>query len=190
MDFIDQKIQELEGLAAEFTAEFLSLTPAEMDVKPGEKDWSINECLDHLIRTGVSYHGTLDAVAGRKYQRNAWTRLPLLPAFWGKMILKAVSPSTTGKSKTFPVWLPTSSRYGRNLTGELAAENANVAGKLNKLKDTDLDRMIISSPAGAFVTYSLRDCIIILVEHEKRHFNQAKRVKDGLVKARASVAKA
>ncbi len=171
MDFIDQQIQELGGIAQKFTTEFGSLSVDDMDAKPGEKDWSMNECLDHLIQTGISYHEILDAVTARKYRHNAWTRVPLLPAFWGKMILKAVSPTTAGKSKTFAVWLPKSSNYGRNLTEELAAGNAALGAKLQGLKGMDLDRTIISSPAGAFVTYSLRDCVTILVEHEKRHFN-------------------
>lgn len=180
MNFIDQKIQELSALSAQYQAEFSGLSAAEADLKPAEKEWSINECLDHIVQCNGSYHKVLDAVARKRHRRPGWSRVPFLPAFWAKMILKAVSPGTPGKSKTFPAFMPLSSRYGRNLAGEVAVANAQLAEKLKAIREEDLDAQIITSPAGPFVTYKLRACITILVEHEKRHFNQAKRLKDAL----------
>ncbi|MBW8886585.1 MAG: DinB family protein [Fibrobacteres bacterium] len=180
MKFIERKIQELADLSGKFAAEFSDLSAADADLKPEEKAWSINECLDHIIQCNRSYHNVLDAVAQNRHRRNAWSRIPFLPTFWAKMILKAVSPETQGKSKTFPVFMPLSSRYGRNLAGEVATSNAQLTEKLKAIREEDLDKQIITSPAGPFVTYSLRACITILVEHEKRHFNQAKRLKDAL----------
>jgi hypothetical protein len=40
----------------------------------------------------------------------------------------------------------------------------------------DRQRTIVTSPLAAFVTYSLDDCLTILVVHEQRHLQQAKRV--------------
>jgi hypothetical protein len=193
MNFIDGKIQELSDLSGKYTAEFSGLSAAEADLKPSEKEWSINECLDHIIQCNGSYHKTLDAIAHNRHRRNAWSRVPFLPAFWAKMILKAVSPETQGKSKTFPAFLPLSSEYGRNLAGEVATSNAQLTEKLKAIREEDLDTQIITSPAGPFVTYSLRSCVNILVAHEKRHFNQAKRLKDALAGQKAvggSLAKA
>ena len=149
-------------------------------MKPAEKVWSINECLDHIIQSNGSYHNALDAVAQKRNRRPAWSRIPFLPVFWGKMVLKAVSPETQGKSKTFPAFMPLSSRYGRNLASEVATANIQLAEKLRGISEEDLDRQIVTSPAGPFVTFSVRACVTILVEHEKRHFNQAKRLKDAL----------
>jgi len=187
MNFIEGKIQELADLSGKYVAEFSPLPPTEADLKPSEKEWSVNECLDHIIQCNGSYHEVLDAVAQNRHRRNAWSRVPFLPAFWAKMILKAVSPGTPGKSKTFPAFMPLSSKYGRNLAGEVATSNAQLTEKLKAIREEDLDKQIITSPAGPFVTYSLRACITILVEHEKRHFNQAKRLKDGLVGQKSPV---
>ena len=115
MNFIEQKIQELAGLSEKYVAEFSGVSAADADLKPAEKVWSINECLDHIIQSNGSYHKVLDAVAQQRNRRTAWSRVPFLPGFWGKMVLKAVSPDTQGKSKTFPAFMPLSSKYGRNL---------------------------------------------------------------------------
>lgn len=40
----------------------------------------------------------------------------------------------------------------------------------------DRERTIITSPLLRWVTYSLDDCLTILVVHEKRHLQQAERV--------------
>jgi len=45
------------------------------------------------------------------------------------------------------------------------------------VKDLNIDRTVISSPAANFVTYSLLDAFRIIVVHEQRHFQQAMRVK-------------
>jgi hypothetical protein len=187
MNFIDGKIQELSDLSAKYAAEFSGVSPSEADLKPSEKEWSINECLDHIIQCNRSYHKVLDAVAQKRHRRPGWSRVPFLPAFWAKMILKAVSPGTPGKSKTFPAFMPLSSKYGRNLAGEVGVVNAELAEKLKAIQEEDLDKQIITSPAGPFVTYSLRACVTILVEHEKRHFNQAKRLKDGLARQKSPI---
>jgi hypothetical protein len=180
MEFIARKIQELENITAQYENEFSGLPDSDMDLKPAADVWSINECLDHVVQSNASYKGMIQDLAAGSYQASAWTRVPLFPIFWGKMIMKAVSPEHTGKSKTFPIWLPLKSNYGRNLTADFAAANGTFAESLRGLKDADFDRIVVSSPAGKFVTYTLRNAIDILVAHEKRHFNQAKRVKENL----------
>lgn len=40
----------------------------------------------------------------------------------------------------------------------------------------DLEKIVISSPVTSAVTYSLMDAYRIIVVHEQRHFQQAKRV--------------
>ena len=48
---------------------------------------------------------------------------------------------------------------------------------ISKCREVDLDRTIITSPIISVVTYSLRDALQFLVDHEHRHIQQAIRVK-------------
>jgi hypothetical protein len=43
-------------------------------------------------------------------------------------------------------------------------------------RDLDLERITITSPVHAVVTYSLQDACRIIVVHEQNHFVQATRV--------------
>jgi hypothetical protein len=47
---------------------------------------------------------------------------------------------------------------------------------MRKTEKLPLSTMIITSPVAAFVTYSLKDAYTIMALHNRRHFNQAKRV--------------
>ena len=78
MNFIEQKIQELSVLSGKYVAEFSDLSPAEADLKPAEKEWSINECLDHVVQSNASYHKVPDAVAQKRNRRPGWSRIPFL----------------------------------------------------------------------------------------------------------------
>ena len=40
----------------------------------------------------------------------------------------------------------------------------------------DLENIIITSPVSAAITYSIMDAYRIIVVHERRHFEQARRV--------------
>lgn len=48
---------------------------------------------------------------------------------------------------------------------------------ISNCKNVDLDKTIITSPIIQIVTYSLRDTLLFLVQHEHRHINHALRVK-------------
>ena len=48
---------------------------------------------------------------------------------------------------------------------------------ISNCKNADIDKTIITSPFIQIVTYSLRDTLYFLVQHEHRHINQATRVK-------------
>lgn len=60
-------------------------------------------------------------------------------------------------------------RYHQNLDGFLEL--------ISKCQNIDIDKTIITSPALRIVTYSLRDALHFLIQHEHRHINQAVRVK-------------
>jgi len=51
-----------------------------------------------------------------------------------------------------------------------------VSRKNRYVKYLDLEKIVITSPVAAAVTYSLMDAYRIIVVHEARHFQQAKRL--------------
>ena len=177
MDWISQRIDELDKLNTKFDAEFGDLAIARMDVKIDPNVWSINECLDHLIQTNQRYHGILDEVAAGSYNSRKWVHRLLIPYWLGKIVVKVVSPGYQRKTKTARIFYPSASNYGKNMTSDLLTANQLLAEKFKRCPESELDTLIVTSPVASFVTYSLRDCLNLLVAHEQRHFAQALRLK-------------
>ena len=184
MNWIEQQWGELVQLNEKIRSEFSGLGADTMDWKPDAKTWSINECFDHIIQSNQKYYDIFDAIERGTYKGGTWVHFLVLPRLLGKMVLKLVSPDYKGKSKTSPLFYPLQSSYGKNITMDLLEENNILIEKIKKCKEDVLDKIIVVSPVAGFVTYSLRDCITILVEHEKRHYHQAMNLKskiDGAV---------
>src|SRR3954468_24497984 len=115
--------------------------------------------MDHLVQTNSSYSEIFAAAKEKRLPATFWTKVPFLPSFWGKMILKVVSPEYQKSSKTFKVWYPKKSQYGTSVLPDLIASNEKLIRQWKDLENLDLDGTIIVSPAGPFVTYTLRSCL-------------------------------
>ena len=183
MRWIEQKIEEIVQLNEKTGPAFSTLNADTMDLKPDANTWSINECLDHIMQSNRQYYDIFDAIAQGTYKGGRGRHYLIVPLLLGKTVLKAVSPDNKRKLKTVPIFYPRQSSYGKNITADFLDENKILIEKLKKFSDDDLDRVIVISPAARFVTYSLRDCMTLLVDHEKRHFNQAVHLKEELKKS-------
>ena len=181
MGWLEKKIDDLKQLNEQFIEGFGHLNPELMDLKQDEKTWSINECIDHIIQTNRKYFEIFDAINTESYKSSRWSKIPILPRFLGKLVLKVVSPGYQGKIKTSTQLYPLRSKYHKNLAADLQEENLLLIRKFGPLARKDLDQVIVTSPMSRLVSYSLRDCIELLVEHEKRHYNQSVRLRTMLI---------
>lgn len=181
-DFIEQKIEELAVVSEMFRSGFGDMDANTMNFKPDARVWSINQCLDHIIQTNRKYYGGFESIESGTYEGGKWARIPILPRLLGRLVVKVVSPDYKRKTKTSPLLHPSRSEFSKNMTSDLLAENDVLAGMFRKCESADPDGFIVSSPVNGLVTYSLRDCFTLLVEHEKRHYNQAARLKSEIGK--------
>jgi hypothetical protein len=51
-----------------------------------------------------------------------------------------------------------------------------VVEKMKATEHLDLEKIIITSPVASVITYSMMDAYRVIVVHERRHFEQARRV--------------
>jgi len=55
-------------------------------------------------------------------------------------------------------------------------QQAKIVEKMKATEHLDLEKIIITSPVAAAITYSMMDAYRVIVVHERRHFEQARRV--------------
>ncbi|HET9785873.1 MAG TPA: DinB family protein [Pyrinomonadaceae bacterium] len=168
-------INAANNVASNTRFTFGHLTPSQLNWKPSPERWSIAQCFDHLIAVNKAYFPVIDNVlAGKK--RTLWESMPVLPGLMGKMVIKAVEPTSTRKFKARKNFEAAQSNISGSIINDFVDHQAEVVDKMKATQHLDLDKIIITSPVAAVMTYSLIDAYRIIVVHEQRHFQQAKRV--------------
>lgn len=160
-------------LPDKFQESFGHLNEGQLNWKPNPETWSIGECIDHLIVTNRSYFAQLEALARGDKHVSFWEKLPILHGFWGRILIKATSEVVKKKGKVPGAFRPTRSSLPVGILSEFAQQQMKLISLVEGLQHLDHQVQLITSPAAAFVTYTLHDGIVILFQHEKRHFRQA-----------------
>ena len=169
-------IEEIQSITTEYLHEFGELSMADLNLKLSDNTWSIGEVVEHLITTNSLYFKIFDDVLSNKYRVHWLAGVPGVPSLLGNMILKGVEPDTQKKSKTVKVFEPQLHKFDDQLWHRFESCQLKMANYFSQLKEEHL-KMVISSPANRAIVYPLGTAINIIVSHEKRHFNQALKIK-------------
>ena len=170
-------LHQLHAVTADVESAFGSLTPDQLNWKPSPSEWSIAQCLEHLIVINGSYFPVFERVERGQFTPTFKERLPLLPRVFGPLVLKAVSPESPRRYKAAAPFQPSSSALAGDIVARFVTHQQEVARHLEAAAGLHPERLVITSPVASFVTYSLLDAFRILVAHEQRHLAQARRVK-------------
>jgi hypothetical protein len=179
MDYQTADLRSLISAANEIAADakttFGRLSGAQLNWKPSAERWSVAQCFDHLLTTNQGYFPPIEGVlAGIK--PTFWQRMPVVPGLAGKLLIKSLDPKSTRKIKAPTKFQPAQSDISASVIDDFADQQARIVEKMKATEHLDLDNIIITSPVAAAITYSLMDAYRIIVVHERRHFEQARRV--------------
>ena len=168
--------QELTQLTQEFVQAFGSLTEAQLNWKPTPNTWSVGQIVDHLITANSTYFPIFEAIQEDRYPTRFYERLPFLPSFFGKLILKSVQPEAERKTKTVPVFEPTQSNVPADILPTFQHHQETLKEWVGKMEQLYTTNIVITSPAAKVAIYTLEDALKIIVAHEWRHLKQAKNI--------------
>lgn len=154
---------------------FGNLTPAQLNWKPSAERWSVAQCFDHLISSNKDYFPIIDNVLAG-YKPTFWQSMPVLPGLMGKLFIKSLDPASTRKIKAPKRFEPAQSDISGSVINDFVDQQQQIVARMKATEHLDLEKIVISSPVTGVVIYSLMDAYRIIVVHEQRHFQQAKRV--------------
>ncbi len=156
---------------------FGDLSLEQLDWKPSAESWSIGQCLDHLIIADCLYFPALKKITEGNYRMNGWEQWSPFSGLFGAVLLNTVRADQRKRTNTARVFTPHETRVDAVILERFHKHLDSLLGYIAACGDRNLDRTRISSPVSKFITYSLRKAILILIEHEHRHINQALKVK-------------
>ena len=166
---------ELDAIAREARATFGSLDARQLNWRPDETRWSVGQCFDHLLTANrLMFRAAEDALAGAP--RTVWQRLPVLPRVLGRMLVRSQAPNAARKFTAPPAARPATSAVAADVVERFVAQQRDAAAAVRALDDGVAARTIMTSPFVRVITYSVLDGWRLVVAHDRRHLEQARRV--------------
>lgn len=176
---MDERIQsiisDMNAVADDARATFGSLSADQLNWKPGEKSWSVAQCLDHIIRSNTEFYPEFHKLASGTRKNSLWESISPFTGWGGRFLIKAVSEDSK-KAKAPSKAIVPPSDIDPNIVEIFSNHIAEVNQKIESVASADRKKTVVTSPFLAIFTYSLDDAYTVLVEHSKRHVRQAKRV--------------
>ena len=180
MDYTSLSLADIESeftaIARDTLSVFGHLDERQLNWRPDATKWSVAQCFDHLLNANREMFEATDAALDDSRSRTIWQRLPVLPGVFGRIMVKSQMPQSTRKFTAPPKAVPASSAIDSRIIERFLAYQHEAAARVRSLEKRDVGRIIMVSPFASFIAYSVLDGLRLIVTHERRHFEQARRV--------------
>ena len=168
-------LDELTEIGKSVKLSFGSLSPAQINWRPSEINWSVGQCFEHLIKSNELFFEKLDEIGDGKHKHSFLESFSPLSGVFGNLLINSLKKdSRKFKAPTKKIVPP--SEIDPNIIEIFAAHQAELIGKIKATETADWHKTKVTSPFIRIATYKLSDGYKIIAEHEKRHFRQAERV--------------
>ena len=173
---LEQVRSGLEDIARDAQTTFGGLDARQLNWRPDPSRWSVAQCFEHLVTINGLMFRAAEAALDGSQPRTLWQRLPLLPRLTGRMMIRSLSPNASRKLTSPPQAKPSASEIPADIVQCFVQQNRDAAASVQALDQGRLARTIMASPFLKVITYSVMDAWRLMVAHERRHFEQARRV--------------
>jgi len=166
----------LEDVATDVRETFGPLDARQLNWRPDASRWSVAQCLDHLLAANRLMVQAAEHALDAGRSRTIWQRLPLVPGLFGRMLIRSQAPQSTRKFTASPLATPGSSDVEAGIVERFIVHDRELVGWLRALDEARASRVIMTSPFVSFITYSVLDGVRLILAHDHRHIEQARRV--------------
>jgi hypothetical protein len=180
MDFTTLTVAEVEAqltrTAADVRASFGHLDSRALNWRPSPESWSVAQCLDHLVQANRELCIAMSKACDPAAARTIWQKLPVWPGIFGRLMIRTQGPTATRKFTAPPAAVPSVSHIDARVVDRFVDGHAAIAGVIRSLAGRDPAKVIMVSPFVTFISYSVLDALRLIAAHERRHYEQARRV--------------
>jgi hypothetical protein len=128
-------------IADETMRAFGPLSAQQINWTPRPGEWSIGQCFDHLIISNRPYFQIVEAIREGRRRQRAWERMPILPRFFGKLIINTLRPDSGRKAKARPAFSPSTSHIAPGIISSFLEQQDGLIGeRVRHYRGTILDR--------------------------------------------------
>lgn len=165
--------RELEARRARLQEGFAHLNEEQLNWKPSASEWSVGQCLDHLVKTDSKYYDSmlnaLDAARAKGYREGATYK----HGFMARFMINAMRPESKLVVPVPKMLEPSTDPTGTDIVSRLGEQIANIHELLRGSEGIDLARAVFPSPFQKLMKVRVSDAFKILEIHDHRHLLQA-----------------
>jgi hypothetical protein len=166
----------LDTVARDAEATFGGLNATQLNWRPDAGRWSVGQCFEHLLTANRLMLRAAEDALDPARPRSLWQRLPILPGVLGRVMVRSQAPEAARKFKAPAPIRPTASDIAADVIQRFAAQHREAVTRASSLDARQAERTIMTSPFVRVVTYSVLDGWRLMLAHDRRHVEQAKRV--------------
>jgi DinB superfamily len=166
----------LDDVARDAEVTFGGLDRRQLNWRPDATRWSVAQCFEHLITANrLIFQAADEALAGTQ-PRTIWQRLPVLPGLFGRMLITSQAPTAARKYTASPKAQPSTSDIAADIIRRFVDQHRDAVAQAARLDERSASGTIMTSPFIRVITYSVLDAWRLVLAHDRRHVEQARRV--------------
>ena len=172
-----RQFEQISQQASEVTAE---LDEARFNWRPSPEEWSIEECLAHLTMVGQWEIRALEQAIGDGKQRGLTGQGPFAYGVIDRFVVHQTEPPVRSPLLTPRHCVPL---HGQPLTAVMPTfyhVQSQLILQLERADGLDLRCVKVATPISRFLKLSLGAMFAQIAAHERRHLDQAWRVRERL----------
>lgn len=158
--------------------EFAGLSREQLTWLPHPGSWGVGQCLDHLVVTDRLYLEEFGKALEKGRRKGLSRSGPFRGGRFGGWFARVVGPDGNMKMNVPKVFTPHDIEdTPDDVVERFLDTQAALLGSLEDADGLDLDRLKVRSPVTPLMWFRIGDAYRIVVEHDRRHLNQACGVK-------------
>jgi hypothetical protein len=165
----------LEELPGQTQAEFGAFDVGQLNWRPGATAWSVAQCFEHLLTTSRLMRRAADDALTSARPQTFWQRVPVLPGVMGRMLIRSQAPASARKYTAPPSAQP-ASQVSADIIQRFVDDLHEAVRWVQALDERRAVGAIMTSPFIKVVAYSALDGCRLMLAHDHRHLEQARRV--------------
>jgi len=169
-----QAFEEVRAEAAKLTA---GLNEAQFNWRPSAGEWSIEECLGHLTIVGTWEVRAIERAIEDARARGLTGEGPFRYGWLDRWIVRMTEPPVRRKVRSPRQFVPVHEQPITAVMPTFLHVQSMFLLQIERARGLDLARVRVDTPISRFLRLSLGMMFAQAAAHERRHLEQAKRVR-------------
>ena len=170
--------KEFESIAAQAQELVAGLTDAQFNWRPTPSVWSIQECLSHLTMVGQVEANAIEEAVTRAREQGLTGPGPFAYPAWERYILRETEPPVRNPMEAPKRFVPLPEQPVTGILPTFLHVQQRFQLQIERADGLDLRKVKVPTPIVKLLKMSLGSTLAQAAAHERRHLEQASRVRE------------